>query len=367
MAQKYLPRIKMGTAKNMAKSLLSTKSGKKVSDTKLKEFLKKDKDLQKYAYSSKGTSLSKSQAKKFLNKVVTQGKSSSELKISMIAKRMGIKDKGDTVSNISMESAYKKATAEELGAVPEPTGPTPEEMRREKRKEKMLKTIHKRDRAEEISKEAKQDNKQSEQSNTDAKKSGQAPSRVGGSVLTSQSKSDNNQTATPSQTPIKKNSPDSTKVGVLIFPLENKSVNIDNLKPIILRIDKLIKQSLANIGGLNIIPETEIKTALSQEKLATLALPMDRHAIDSLIKALKVRLYVIGSVSQQGPTIIIQAKLHSIDSQKEITLLNVTGDAANIFDLERKSQWQITNSLRGDTSLENKDTTNQQDIQELQI
>jgi len=53
MIQRYTPRIKATTAKSMAKSLLSSQSGKKISDTKFKEYLKQDKDLKKYAYKAK--------------------------------------------------------------------------------------------------------------------------------------------------------------------------------------------------------------------------------------------------------------------------------------------------------------------------
>ncbi|HHE64423.1 MAG TPA: hypothetical protein ENL09_00180, partial [Bacteroidetes bacterium] len=71
MVNTYSPRIKASTAKNMAKSILSDKTGKKISDTKFKEMMEKDKDLKKFAYIGKNSTLDKFKVKKFFNKVIS--------------------------------------------------------------------------------------------------------------------------------------------------------------------------------------------------------------------------------------------------------------------------------------------------------
>jgi len=362
MVQRYTPRIKATTAKSMAKSLLSTQSGKKISDTKFKEYLKQDKDLKKYAYSGKASTMSKTNAKKLFNKVVESAKSSEKFKISHAAKKLGIRG-NKTTGNATINKIYNKAGQEELASQPQKTGPTKQEVRQQKRHEEIIKTFHKRDRADETRQEQEEGHKETEKNtsggNNDKKNGSAAPTRpnagsgaASGAVGSATTQNSNQQTAASSAVPSdqhsaiqKSDQAEEKPIAAIILPLSNLSPNVRNLDGIVKRLSITVKQLFTTLHVLPILPESAIQDALNKLRFEDIPDATDYGAIAALTKAAQAQLVIFGSVSQAGTTLAINVQFANVVTDKKFELANLKEGSDDIFNIERKLRWHIENAL----------------------
>lgn len=356
MIQRYSPKIQVGTAKTIAKNLLTTKTGKKVSDTKLKEFMKKDKDLKKFVYSSKKTTITKSQAKKFFDKVVSGAKESGSFKVSRLAKKMGIKDTATATSDIQMNKVYQHASTEEYNAQPHDTGPTPKEIQKGKRREKMMQTIHKRDRADDIQREKMNAENQADKGKQekDTSTNRAAPLQAsGGATLSSQTSGSGNQsTATaPMNSNVRSTSKASSTdaATVAIFPLENQSSNIPQFKLLVEKIDTFIIQHITTAKLFTIVLPSKLTTALRTHRLDAFPPSDDNNQRAMLAESVHAGLFISSTMSQKQQTITITVILNNTATQQQVMLGQVTTQSQDLFELERQLGWQITNALNART------------------
>lgn len=156
MPSRYLPKIKTETVKNVANQFAKTASGKKVSKTAFKKFLKEDKELEHLTYADKRSTMTKGKAQKVLGKVIEKLKTHEKFEVSPIARKMGIRvDPSGKVSSVGIKKLYTYAAETQLKAEA-PTGPTSEELAKQHRREEAVKMLHKRDRAEDVRKEQMQ-------------------------------------------------------------------------------------------------------------------------------------------------------------------------------------------------------------------
>jgi len=359
MVQRYTPRIKVTTAKSTAKSLLSTQSGKKVSDTKFKDYLKQDKDLKKYAYKGKTSTISKADAKKMFNKVVESAKGNKKFKISHAAKKLGIrKDRKSGTATIN--KIYGKAGQEELASQPQQTGPSKQELRQQKRHENMMKALHKRDRADDMRQEQEKQKKETEKNSSgdknDNKGDGAAPIRPsagsGGAVGTAASQNTTQQTATNSAAPSvqrpatqKPDEAEETPINAIILPLSNLSPNVRDLDSITKRLSTTVKQIITTLHALPILPDSVIQGALNQLRLDSLPNATDYGAIAALAKTARTQPVIFGSVSQTGATLTINVQCANVVTDKKLELANLKEGTGDIFNIERKLRWHIKNAL----------------------
>lgn len=362
MVQRYLPKIKMGTAKGVAKDLLSTKGGKKLSDTKFKQFMKKDKDLQHYYTQS--SSLSKFQAKKFFTKVVGSAQTNAQLKVSRLAQKMGIKgDNAKQLPGTVLERVYRRATTEQIAAEPKPTGPTPEEQRQQARREKMLKSLHKQQRAEEISKD------QPAQP-TPAKAN---ENRQAGPVITPGSGTTVTQlhgATAPKQTGVTMPKPaakTNSTPKCIVFPIENVTPNVEGLELLLQKINRLLIQTLQGSGMFQLVSPQGIGRAVTALSLETTSLPSDRGAIRTLAERLNAEYYVTGSIKKIGATTDIVIELCNIENDRRLYLATIHEIITDPFELERKIHWEIINALQGDEDATAPPASNQDTVQDLPI
>jgi len=359
MVQRYTPRIKAKTAKSVAKSLISSQSGKKISDTKFKEYLKQDKDLKKYAYSGKASTISKANAKKLFKKVVESAKGNEKFKISHTAKKLGIKE-DRKAGTATINKIYGKAGQEELASQPQQTGPTKQELRQQKRHEEMMKTLHKRDRADYMrhkqEEERKEAEKKSSDGNNDKKSGGAAPARPsagsGGAAGSATTQNSNQQTATSSAAPSNKrpaiqksDQAEKEPIAAIILPLSNLSPNVRNLDGIVKRLSTTVKQLFTTLHALPILPESAIKDALNKLRLEDIPNATDYGTIAALTKAANAQLVIFGSVSQTGTTLTINVQFANVVANKKFELANLKEGSDDIFNIERKLRWHIKNAL----------------------
>lgn len=350
MVQRYTPKIKVGTAKTIAKNLLATPKGKKVSDTKFKKFLKQDKDLKKFVYSSKQSTIRQPQAKKFFNKVLSSAHGDPKLKVSpIVAKKMGIKiSRQGQVSQIGLKKIYKKASTEELASQQKPTGPSPEELRRQKRHEEAIKTFHKRERAEEIQRETGPVEQQNKNGEPDRRRvtPSISPSGVrGGAIPASGSTSSLSDQTIPTQ----RSGAAPTNaylISLLIFPLNNLSTNVEDLDLITKKINNLVRQTITSLKMFKIIRQQDINEALKKHRLERMPIIIDEVTMENIAKEVQAQLYIFGTIKKTGAIMEINIQMVNAENNQHLPLVTIKEEADDIFDLERKISWQITNAFQ---------------------
>jgi TolB-like protein len=369
MIQQYLPKIKAQTAKNMAKNLLSTQKGKKISDTKFKQFLKQDKDLKKFVHSSKSSTIAKHQAKKFFSTVTESAKQSGNLKVNpTAAKKMGIRiNKQGQISNIGINKIYQKATTEELAIENKPTGPTPAESRKEKRHEEAIKKLHQREQAGDIAKEQKQGQKQ--QPAKDEKKSSSPPPRSSGASGTGTSLSNQSVPLSSQGSPTQRKTAkiDTSLPAILVSSLNNLSTNVRGLDWTARRINNLIIQTLKSLKMFKIIEEEEISEVLTKLKLEKLPASANEAVIKQIARETRAVLFVIGYIKKINKTLEIKIQIINTATDQHLDLATIKEESDDIFQLERKIKWQINNALLSDAKTENKDVPSSDEAVDLPI
>ena len=147
----YLPKMKIGTVRDMARKMIATSSGQKVTNQAFNKFLKEDKNLRRAAYSPIHSTVEKYKAVKFFGHLANKVAQSNKYKLSYFAKKIGVKaSAGVGPSKVTLDRIYKKAVKEEIAGSAKPTGPSKEETERQQRRQQALRTLHKRERADEV-------------------------------------------------------------------------------------------------------------------------------------------------------------------------------------------------------------------------
>lgn len=335
---KYLPKIKVSTAKDMAKSLIANRTGQKISDTKFKQILKKDESLKTYYYKSKDAGISKIQAKKFFNQVVSTTKTTPGLKVSRLAQKMGIKPNADKIpSNIILNKLYQKATDTQLQATA-PKGPSPEEVRKQQRHDEMMKTLHKRERADDIAR--------SQQTPQQPDQQRQQPSRVAPptmqGTITGATLKPTGGIANEPDRPIKKQAAEPDRLTLAVLPLINLSPAADKTSWLADRLTTQIRQALRNENMFSLATEPATADALHRYQLS---IPADQGILHLIGTELHAQLVAYGHLKKNGTTIEINLYLSNIQNRQHLVLASLRRETDDIFDLERRLTWQIHEAL----------------------
>ena len=344
MVQKYLPKIKIGTARGVAKGLLSTKSGKQVSDTKFKQFLKAEKGLKKFVYSSPQSSLAKHQAKQFFGKVIGSAKEQRGLKINALAaKKLGIKiSEAGQMSDIGLNKMYQKAGTEELASQQKASSePSPEEQRRQQRHEAALKTLHKRERADETRQEQKQqpskERAQPKPLTTPISHAGVGQAAGAGAGQLGAVADKVSTGVTPSGTA------EGERLPLLILPLQNLTPTVEGLAWVAKKINGLVSRTLTSLRLFKI---TDATTA---GKVPAKAVDVsDLAAVIVAAKRTWTTLCIFGTIKKTGRLLEITVEMVNTNSSQRLLLAQVKEETDDVFNLERKIGWQIANALQAE-------------------
>ncbi len=376
MASNYLSKMPIGQAKKIVKNLIRTQSGKKISDTKFKEFLKKNDDLSKYAYKKDSGHLTKHQTKKFFDSVVKKASTNTDLKISNVdQKKMGIRvNKSGAVSDIGLDKMYTQAAQAELAAQ-EPSGPTPEEVRREKRRETAVKTFHKHERAREIEQEQKQ------QTNNEDKQSDSQPNRTvprmsmrknAGAANTGQP-SNSTATATPIQTQSNTATDDRPTTGLpralplLIFPTENKNSNQPHMQELANRINDMIQRTMQATPLFTVMPSSTLEQSVSELTMRALPTHEDTDALQRVAAQAHAAVYIYGWIEQDQYSTTITIKMANTVNGKTVLLANVKEPVTDFFSLLRRIEWEIKHAFSGNSGHDSTDMPSASEAIDLPI
>ncbi|MFZ6035631.1 MAG: hypothetical protein ACOYUK_00635 [Patescibacteria group bacterium] len=343
MPKANLPKIKLGTARQIAKNLVTDKYGHQVSETRLKKFMQQDKDLRKFAYKGDAASMTKFQAKKFFNKVVDNAKTTGAFKMSRLAKKMGITETRPRVSDIALNKVYGQASQTEYDATPHDTGPTLEEQSRARRREKMMKTLHKRERAEEVQREEQQQGKDAPDSG-EQKSSIAPPPRAGsGSIPSTIGAPPPNQAASPGSVP--RPSQKTVQLGCLIFPVENQTPHIPGFDLVAQKISNFITQRLTSARLFPVLSSGALWDALHQMRLDTIPASHDTDARRHVAERAGATLFVGSTISQSGQFTELSSILYNTRTGTTIKLAYLKEPLNDQFSFERKIGWQIDAAL----------------------
>ncbi len=365
---KRLARIQAGTAKQMAKNLLTDKYGHAVSDTKLKEFMKQDKDLKKFVYTSKTSTLTKHEAQKFFNKVVDSARASEGFKVSRTAKKMGIKDTAPKTSDVQLEKIYKSASQAEIDAMPHDTGPTPEELAKQARREKMLKTLHKRERAEEISREERAEKEQKGDGEQKPATNAKPPQMVGTSGIgTIGGGGGTGQPNTPAPASQQRQTDKTPDLRLMIFPLENQSPNIPGFELTVQKLNTFIRQHLQSGAIIPICTEQEMWDAMNALRIETVPSATQLDELRSIARRANVGLFLVSTISRQGQTTELTLMVHNTMNAHVFQLAHLKEPLTDVFDFQRRLGWQIDAGFRAQSEDEDTTTPSSSDAVELPI
>ncbi len=372
MSKAYLAKIKATTAKSMAQSILSTRAGKKISDTKFKTMIKKDKNLKKFAYLGKKSSMTKHQAKKFFDTVIESSEGHEQIKINKIAaKKLGLCiNKQGKASTIGINKLYESATKNELAAQKDP-GPSKQELARQERREAGIKKLHQQDRANETRKEELKEKAMKEKGSnaTEKSKSSSAPIRQAGSSGASFSQ-------TSATTPSLNDNVSQTKQKItttmklskiFIPPLNNLSTHIDSIAPIAKKIEISIKHIFLYLKSFSIISDEVSAKATLGLGFNKIPNPANEEIIKKISIETGAQLFVYGTIQKKGQLLIIKIDIINSQTDQKINLARLEQNTIDYFELEKKLTWQINNSLINENSDITNDITNESKAIDLPI
>ncbi|MFA5134814.1 MAG: hypothetical protein WC505_03405 [Patescibacteria group bacterium] len=373
MAQPYAKQIKLDTTKQAVKSLLRTSQGKTVTDAKFnKEFLKKDKELRKYFFKSKGSKLQDREARQFVSKALKSAQASGKLKISALAaKKIGVHiGRTGEIGTASMKKLYGRMVSEDQQSTAKPNEPSPQELRQQKRHEKAVKAMHKRERSDEIRRDRIGETKgAAENKGSGASQQPHTVPRAGGGSFAQQQPGSNG-SGTQQQDNTRRGSGQTNTIDTIplvVLPLYNLSPNVDGLATIVDKLTKHILQTVRNIGIFSIVQETQIRKVLAEMHLDAPPPITDREDVLAFGRTAHVDLLIIGYVQQTGPTIEMNVSLVNTHDGRQMPLVSIKQDDADLYLLEQQIAWQMTHVLRGQITETDAPLPNPNEAQDMPI
>jgi len=351
MPSQFQSKIKATTAKDIAKGILSDKSGRKISDTKFKQILKQDKNLRKFAYTGQGSTLSKFKAKKFFNTVLESAQGNEKIKINKIAaKKMGLNiNRKGQASQIGLNKVYQQAAQQEIDA--QDTGPSPAEVKRMEKREKAKEKLRKQENIS-YAKEQQDKAKPGQEKNEDNKGSsggGAAPparqSGASGSAALGQTAPALNTMQMTNDDDRVNNKTASELPKLFMPPINNLSPTQPNVNVIAKKIDISIKQKMRNLRTFDIIGQDKINQALMNLRLDSIPEPADEEILKKIALETGAQLVLVGNIQKNQNILKINLNMVNAETGQKMPLADLEQSSLDLFDLENKLGWQINNSL----------------------
>ncbi len=333
----YSSKIRAGTLREHARKMIQTKYGGKVSKESFQKFLRQDKDLKGYAYKGGQSSISKYKATKALGQIARKAAASGKYKLSYEARRMGVKvnSKG-TISDIATKRAFERAAQQEALATQKPTGPTKEEQARETRRGEMLKSFHKRERADEVRKE--------QQIKQDPREPG-----IRQSVPTTQISSVGRggpslsslgvQEASPRIRPaVEKPEQPAGTCAVLPFCIKFRDDQLLDLS------QKLTSRAMSALGGavsLRVMTKDEL---VYHAKHLGREMPDigDYEEMEEFASSLPCTFVLIGEIRKDVSKIQVLVSTLNPKTNQKIRIAELAGRVENAFELQQRLAWELT-------------------------
>lgn len=333
----YLSKMKMGTIKDMARKMVATSSGQKVTSQAFNKFLKEDKNLRRAAYSPSHSTVEKYKAVKFFGHLTNKVAQSNKFKLSYFAKKMGVKAMAAGSPNkVTMERVYKKAAQEEIASTAKPTGPTKEEMEKQQRRQEAFKSLRKRERADEIRSEEQQ---KSKATTAQPRAKPVQIAQGGAGSLTAQTALADKKAVTGKMKP--SSGGNAGLPSLAILPLSNPKRNL-NARWLVNKLDNWLFQV---IKGLKIF---KVEERLSVEGLLKNSGWEEGDVINlELARAIGreagMNFVMMGEWQKEAADILLAIQLINIKENKITKIAQVREKEENFFGLENRLSWELHN------------------------
>lgn len=333
----YLSKMKMGTIRDMARKMVATPSGHKVTSRSFNKFLKEHKDLHHIAYGSKGSALQKYKATKVFGQIAKKVSQSDKFRLSYFAKKMGVKaSAGAGPNKVTMERVYKKAAQEEIASSAKPTGPSREETEKQQRRQAALKTLHKRERADEMRQEESTKGKETA---SPARSKPVQIAQGGTSSLAAQSTLTDKK-ASVSQFKSSSGS-EAPLPSLAILPLSNPKRSL-NASWLVNKLDNCLFRIVKGLKLFKLEEPLSVKSWLSNsgwEEGDVINLALAR----AIGREAGMDFVMMGEWQKDGMDILVAIQLINIKENKITKLAQVKEKEENLFGLENRISWELHN------------------------
>lgn len=348
MARVYLPKIKMKTAYDLAKKMVATSSGKKINPDAFKKFLRKDENLKKFTYVPPQSSITKQKAKEFLGKITSRLSQEKEkqFKLSYFAKKdLKIRtDPHGRITPTSVNKIYKTAVSEELKQA-KPSGPSPEEIEKQERRKEAFQILRKREVVDERRKEESAEKKG--ETETKSASSSKPVQIQGGTAVSAVSAS-----AAPSGLNDKIGREKITKQKsisfsmVAVLPFNNLS-QMENLNWIAKKISVVAIRVVSNFKSLKLIHQQEIERTLSEQTRFMKEKIISPEMAKEIQNQLKTDYLITGNLQKINNQLQVTVFLFGKENTEPTKIVEIKGQEADIFALEKQLSWHLSNQLEG--------------------
>ncbi|MFC1687185.1 hypothetical protein ACFL0L_01250 [Patescibacteria group bacterium] len=347
----YRPKMKVGTVKDLAQRLASTKAGKKVNTDAFKKFLKQDKDLRRTALRSPTTHLKKAEAAKFLGTVAKKIHESDKMKLSMFARKKmqihkGLESSGQ-VSKLSVKRLYQTGAKEEFEAE-KPQGPSKAEIEKTERRDRARQILRTRERADEIRQEYKTSfNKNTDNKNISTnqqKGSYRPPQLTHGSAASQASRqpSQGNILSTPKQLS-DDSSPHSAQAirnaNTVILPFYNKS-RMQELTLLGEKLEETLRRALAGVSILQVLSRVETTRAIRKLGWAEGRVITSEFA-KKVGNRLDISYLLFGTLAHEVSQAHMELFLLLFNENSLLKIADIREDFHQTFEIEKKLIWQV--------------------------
>ncbi|MFA6909267.1 MAG: hypothetical protein WC289_05340 [Patescibacteria group bacterium] len=336
----YRPKIKIDTIRNVAQKMAATKAGKVINTTAFKKFLKHDKDLHALGYRPGSAKITKQTAKKFLGTAAEKIAHSDKMKLSLFARKSGIKN---VDSHGPSETGIKKVLGagvkEEISHEIE-QGPSPEDVRHQKRLEKARTIMHQRDRADDIRKETESMKKTTDSAskNTTAFR---PPQFSSGGVSALPSSSGRASQVPGFRVQSAGGSTGRQMTNAILVPFHNLS-QMRELTILGTKLEETVRRALAGVSSIGVLPR--VQTIRFLQNLGwTPSRIIPPEFAKRLAKDLGVRYVFYGTITHEHGLAYVRLMLLVAARNSILLLAEVREDFHNTFEVEEKLSWQVQN------------------------
>ncbi|KKW16484.1 MAG: hypothetical protein UY52_C0004G0049 [Parcubacteria group bacterium GW2011_GWC2_49_9] len=336
MANVFRPKIKIDTVRDTARKMAATQTGKQISQTKFKQFLKTDKSTRGMVLRSGSMHITKTQAQKFMGTVVKKIDETKGMKLSMYARKMGIKQ--GNVTPIGLKKAYEAGARAEIKAEA-PTGPSKEELARQQRIERGRQILSRRDRAEEIRKEYQARTSPRPTSPTYQPTQlmhGSGAARAGQSNVSLSRAS----TLTGRQRPgtsLRAGGEDDANAVVLSF---HSKARMQELSLLGEKLEETLRRALASVPIIHLLSKVK-----SMKALRTLGWESGNIVTSEFAKKIGTRFNIeyifFGTIQHQPIGAHVELFLFLISENSLLKVADIVEDYQHTFEIEKRLTWQV--------------------------
>ncbi len=342
----YKPKIKVDTVRDVARKLASTQTGKTVTQTAFKKFLRSDKELRSLTYRPGSSHITQSKAKQLISTAAKKIAESDKMKLSLFSRKIGIKGVGPqgNVSKIGVTKAYTTGAKEEIAAEA-PKGPSKEEVARQQRIQHGREILRQREQADQIRMENVRKDQARQQPQQNTAKNYRPPqiaqmgaAGISASALARTMKSDH---SSPTIQPAGTRSSAQRKWNAAVLPFHNMS-QMRELDILGVKLEETVRRTLVRVPAVVPYPRVQTLRALQQSGWTGGRIITPEFA-KKIAKELDIQYIFYGTLTHEHSQAHVRVNLLVIPANSILLLADIRENVFHTFEMEEKVSWQVDN------------------------